>query len=60
MSYDREEETGTFQCFNCRGNKVQTLMWVDLNTNEIKGEGLGETQDNYCEDCQQNVDIITI
>jgi hypothetical protein len=43
-------------CQDCGGKNVQTLVWVDSNTNAYKGEGTG---DNYCEDCQEHVYLNT-
>jgi hypothetical protein len=44
-------------CSNCHGDKVQTKMWVEINTNAVLDScSDGEDDDNYCPDCQQHTD----
>lgn len=41
-------------CSNCKGKEVQVLAWVDANTNEFKSDFSEESQDMWCEDCQEH------
>lgn len=48
-------------CANCGSDKVQTKMWVEINTNEVKDvTSDGESEDNWCPDCETHCDINTI
>lgn len=50
----------TLVCENCGSSNVQTKMWVDANTNEIKDSvSDGESNDNWCEDCETHPNLIT-
>ncbi len=45
-------------CSDCGSTNVQTKRWVDLNTNEVKGEvSDGESDDNWCEGCESHTDV---
>ena len=46
------------KCEQCGGTNVQCLAWVDANTNEYKGDFTQESQDQWCEDCQDHVNLI--
>lgn len=52
-----------FVCSECGGVNVQTMEWVDANTNKMIGgaEG-GGVSNNWCEDCEDNVkfDVIEV
>lgn len=41
-------------CKNCGSTNVQTLAWVDVNTNEYHCDGPG---DMYCEDCNSDTKV---
>lgn len=45
-------------CDNCGSDKVQCLMWVDLNTKEIKGSSGDESDDSWCDECHSHCTII--
>ena len=44
-------------CSNCKGTNVHTLAWVDANTNEYRSEFSQESQDQWCEDCQEHFEL---
>lgn len=45
-------------CSDCGSTNVQTKRWVDLNTNEIKGEvSDGESDDNWCDNCGSHSNV---
>lgn len=47
-----------YLCKNCHGNKVQSKMWVDMNTDAVVDScSDGEDEDNYCPDCGQHTGI---
>ena len=44
-------------CEECGSEKVQTLAWVECNTNNYISEGPSEgadEQDNWCPDCDKH------
>ena len=48
------------KCKKCGCTKVQTKMWVELNTNKIidGADSQGEDiQDNWCPDCEEHCKI---
>jgi hypothetical protein len=45
-------------CEECGSDNIQTLMWVGVNTNEVGDSGPGETNDNWCNECESHVDFI--
>jgi len=45
-------------CDECGSDKVQSQYWVDLNTGETQGMVSDEAADNWCEGCQQHVDVV--
>jgi hypothetical protein len=45
-------------CEECGSDKIQTLQWVDVNTEEIRGAGPGEYEDNWCDECQDHTEFI--
>lgn len=47
-------------CKSCRSPKIQTKMWVEVNTgNVISMVSDGEYEDNWCPNCETNCDIDT-
>ena len=50
----------TLVCAECGSPNVQIKMWVNPNTNEI-GDGVsdGESDDNWCCDCERHPNLIT-
>lgn len=47
-------------CKECGSDKVQTLYWVAINTENILGMALSETQDkqdNWCPNCELNCEV---
>ena len=47
-------------CSKCGSENVQSIFWVDLNTNEIQGgAGANDIQDNWCSDCEEHIKIET-
>ena len=45
-------------CSKCKGSNIQTLAWVDANTNVFKGEYQSEDSDNnWCNFCESHVNI---
>ena len=51
--------TPVLVCANCGSDKVQTLCWVNANTNEYRSEGGGEIEDNWCEVCEEHVLLVS-
>jgi len=47
-------------CKICGSINIQTLHWIDSNTKVFKSEGPGEEESNWCIDCEQHVEIITL
>lgn len=39
-------------CIKCGSTNVQVLAWVDINSNEYRGEGSGGR--TWCEDCDSD------
>jgi len=57
QKYEIEETTelckkSILVCKNCGGKNIQTLVWVDSNTDEYVNEGPGY---NWCGDCQEYI-----
>lgn len=48
-------------CEECGSQSVQTLMWVNINTNEIIG-GLSceDESNNWCEVCQSHCNVTSL
>lgn len=44
-------------CEECGSNKVQQMMWVEINTNEVVSEGPGDKEDNWCPQCEDHTVI---
>lgn len=50
-----------FLCKNCRGNNVQTKMWVEINGNAVMDAcSDGEDDDNYCPDCGKHTGVYLV
>lgn len=45
-------------CGRCGSDKVSTLMWVDINTNEVIAMGANEKDDNWCDTCKERTRVI--
>lgn len=47
-------------CAKCGSTSVQTKAWVNANTNEFVDDigSDGDEDDNYCEDCGENVKLV--
>lgn len=55
-----ETADSTLVCEDCGSTKVQTMMWVSVNSNEVHdGCGGGDSSDNWCPDCSEHCNIIT-
>jgi len=48
-----------YVCEECGSDKVQTLAWVDFNTDQYVSEGPGGTEDNWCPVCMEHINIIS-
>ena len=47
-------------CEDCGSSDVETKMWVNPNTDELKDScSDGESDDNYCNNCQSHPNLIT-
>lgn len=44
-------------CGRCGGDKVQNLVWVDVNTDEVLDDG---GFDPWCVDCDDNTEMVTL
>ncbi len=50
------------KCKECGCTKVQTKMWVEVNTDKVidkVGSEKGDVEDNWCPDCTEHCEIIT-
>lgn len=48
------------RCAYCNSDKVQTKMWVEVNTDRpMDIVSVGEYEDNWCPKCESNCDIVT-
>ena len=58
-----EKSLNTLYCSKCGGTNIQAQSWVDPNTKEfinyVNGPFL-ETDDCWCDDCEDNVRLCTI
>ena len=45
-------------CGLCGSEEVSALMWVDLNTNKVVGQGPNEKDDNWCDTCKERTKVI--
>lgn len=49
------------KCSICGGTNVQTLTWVNVNTNEVGDLGASQSQDeqdNWCIDCMEHCSLV--
>lgn len=46
-------------CKECGSTNIQTQAWVDANTNEYRSDGCGDSDDNWCEDCNEHTKFTT-
>jgi hypothetical protein len=46
-------------CPHCGSDNVQHKAWVNANTNEILDGDVDTDEDGYCNDCEQNGELIT-
>jgi len=55
------ERTVMFECEECGGKNIQTKGWVKPNENnkfvDLVSEEIG---DNWCEDCEENVNLVSV
>lgn len=55
LLYQQDITKITWVCSKCASHKVQTKMWVAINTNIPTGEvSDGETPDNWCQECKDH------
>lgn len=46
-------------CKNCGSKNIQSKEWTYVNTGKSVGDSdYTETQDNWCEDCEENPEFI--
>lgn len=57
-----EKSLDTLYCSQCGGTSLQARAWVDPNTKEFGdwSGGFLETEDCWCDDCEDNVELCTI
>ena len=48
----KTKEKVTYICSNCGSEQVEQLMWVDLNTREIKDPQGEDSKDYWCRECE--------
>lgn len=44
-------------CEECGSDKIQTLEWVEVNTNKVIGGGIGDENDRWCPICEKHVNF---
>lgn len=55
-----KKTNNTLVCQECGGTNIHIKAWVDANTLEyVDGCSDGDTEDNWCEDCGDHLNIIT-
>ena len=47
----------TAVCSQCGSESVSVKMWVNPNTNEIKGDAQEEADKAYCDNCEDHVEL---
>ena len=54
------EEKDLLVCSKCGSTHIQTKAWVNANTNEYVDDigSDGDEDDNYCEECDENVTLV--
>lgn len=52
----------TLYCPECGGTNVQVMAWVDANTNKYCSDVNipAETEDTWCEDCEDHTGLATL
>jgi len=45
-------------CENCGSDKVQSKFWINPNTKNIIDSAVFSTEDNWCEECEEHVNLI--
>lgn len=53
------EHQDEYVCQECGDNNVENKVWVKVNTMEITQEATEELLDQWCPNCEKNVEIIT-
>lgn len=55
------DKTYKFVCAICGGTNIETRAWIDPNDDIVLDScSDGETNDNWCRDCDSHVDFETI
>ncbi len=52
----------TLYCPECGGTNIQIMAWVDANTNKYCSDvnNPAETEDTWCEDCEDHTGFLTL
>ena len=51
------------ECKQCGSTTVQTVTWVEINSQQVHDTALSQTadaQDNWCPRCEANVDVVHV
>ena len=46
-------------CEECGSDDIQTLMWVNVNTNKIEDSYDTDEENNWCNKCESHLNFIT-
>ena len=47
-----------WQCSVCKSENVQIRQWVNPNTNEVDNGSDLETEDCWCQDCEDHTELV--
>lgn len=50
--------TTVIVCDECNSSNVETLCWVNANSNKVISSGGNETEDNWCNECAAHTNLI--
>jgi hypothetical protein len=50
--------TGDFVCSKCGGKHIQCKAWVDANTGEFKDWDACDSNEAWCDDCEEHIQIV--
>ena len=61
VSSQPEEADCDYVCAKCSGTNVETVCWVDANTNQVLDDygSWNELETTWCRDCHDHTGIIT-
>lgn len=54
------DESQIYVCDECGSTEIQTQVWVDANTNDYASDIDGGRDNNWCEECEDNIYFCTL